>query len=445
MRRTAAACTAVLLGLAGAAVPALSASAHTPQAHLTCETATVSLTNYDAGATAKVVLDGETLLDGEFGGNWTLDPAAFDTTLDEHSLEVTVDSTDDTYNYASGPLHVKDCLPDEEPPAEEPPVEEPPAPVEHKEVGLYIYPKVDPAKPASWENSGRQWFCDSEPGDQWFSTVTCQLPPEVCGPGWGFQQDKVKWTGDPASYAWPANIERATNEGALTGLYGSLHGELSTLTHVPPCPEPDKPVTHVDHPKFEDICGPADEAGYELTVPANTESVTYTTTVDKDANTIHVVATANAGYKFGPGVKHTEWKYTYTDEQCPPVQDASASVAVTPATCEVDGTATFSIANATWADPADVTDGSRVAIADAGHAFAGGATELTVTYALQKKFSAAACGELPTLSLPDQQLPTLAHTGASTETPWLGVAGLSLLGLGILASIGAAVRRSSMS
>ncbi|MEO7349942.1 MAG: hypothetical protein ABIW32_08830, partial [Terrimesophilobacter sp.] len=56
----------------------------------------------------------------------------------------------------------------------------------------------------------------------------------------------------------------------------------------------------------------------------------------------------------------------------PPPEDASASATPTAATCEAPGTVSFSLMNATWENLTDLTDGSRTAIADGGHAFSGG-------------------------------------------------------------------------
>ncbi|MEO7348319.1 MAG: hypothetical protein ABIW32_00410, partial [Terrimesophilobacter sp.] len=49
---------------------------------------------------------------------------------------------------------------------------------------------------------------------------------------------------------------------------------------------------------------------------------------------------------------------------------------------------------ATWENLTDLTDGSRTAIADGGHAFSGGATTLVVTYALAPQLTGELCGQL---------------------------------------------------
>jgi LPXTG-motif cell wall-anchored protein len=70
------------------------------------------------------------------------------------------------------------------------------------------------------------------------------------------------------------------------------------------------------------------------------------------------------------------------------VKDATASVATTPATCAVPGTATFAVVNATWDDATDLTDGSRTATATSGHLFSDGTAKATVTYTIEPKLDA---------------------------------------------------------
>lgn len=88
------------IGLAGglALVGAQSASAHTPNASVSCTTASVSLTSYDKTATAKIVVDGVTKKDGTFNGSLvTSYPLSGNK---EHSLSVDVISKDGAqFNY----------------------------------------------------------------------------------------------------------------------------------------------------------------------------------------------------------------------------------------------------------------------------------------------------------------------------------------------------------
>ncbi len=98
----------MIVGGAGA----LTASAHVPTASLTCSTAKVDLSTYDAPATATVVLDDTTVQSGTFGGEYHLNQA-LDPTVN-HKLVVTVDSTQGTdgtqYDY-NQTFTVNDCVP----------------------------------------------------------------------------------------------------------------------------------------------------------------------------------------------------------------------------------------------------------------------------------------------------------------------------------------------
>lgn len=78
------------------------AEAHTPDAELTCDGWSVSLTNYDRAATAHIVVDGTTIHEGTFNGR-LVDAVTFTGAaagLDEHSMQVTVVSTNGSrYNF----------------------------------------------------------------------------------------------------------------------------------------------------------------------------------------------------------------------------------------------------------------------------------------------------------------------------------------------------------
>jgi hypothetical protein len=129
-------------------------------------------------------------------------------------------------------------------------------PTVQKEVGLYIYPLLDATKAPSWSNSGTQIFCESKDGDAWFTTLSCTLPPKVCGTGWGYQQDKVKNWGYTGNFNWPASIQYPTDNIGWPPIYDAKHGLLSELTTVPDCTPP--PPT--------DVC--KNIAGDQATVPA---------------------------------------------------------------------------------------------------------------------------------------------------------------------------------
>lgn len=85
-------------------------------------------------------------------------------------------------------------------------------------------------------------------------------------------------------------------------------------------------------------------------------------------------------------------KDAFKDDCKPPAaQDATASATPTPASCTSAGGVTFSILNAKWENDTDLTDGSRKAVADAGHVFPGGATTLDVTYQIPPKLTGSQC------------------------------------------------------
>jgi hypothetical protein len=118
---------------------------------------------------------------------------------------------------------------------------------ERYEVGFYIYQKLDKDEPANWSNSGEQTFCESKPGSDWFTTLPCELPAEVCGDGWSYQQDLVgNWEYDGA-FAWPMHLNYP-NPGGIWPLYDSKHGDLATFVDVPECavtPPTEVPPTEV--------------------------------------------------------------------------------------------------------------------------------------------------------------------------------------------------------
>lgn len=88
-------------------------------------------------------------------------------------------------------------------------------------------------------------------------------------------------------------------------------------------------------------------------------------------------------------IVYNEATYTPNFRSCAPTDklDATASVVVTPATCESAGVPSFAIENATWENETDVTDGERKAIANTGHRFADNSTTALVTYTIEPKLS----------------------------------------------------------
>lgn len=110
------------------------------------------------------------------------------------------------------------------------------------EVGLYIYKKLDPKKPASWPNSGPQTFIASQPGTEWFTKFPTVLPDGVCGPGWAVQQDKVKHWGN---FTWPLSITYPHDNIGWPPIYAAQHNDLETYLTVPACEPPTLPTISV--------------------------------------------------------------------------------------------------------------------------------------------------------------------------------------------------------
>lgn len=121
-----------------------------------------------------------------------------------------------------------------------------------------------------------------------------------------------------------------------------------------------------------------------------TGDTTYSFTETLPGDATHASATASLAW--GDGATSDPIGSLSFTEGCvttpPTVADATASVSVSPATCEAPGSATFAIENATWDDASDTTDGSRTATAADGHVFADGASVTTVTYAIPPQLDA---------------------------------------------------------
>lgn len=101
------------------------------------------------------------------------------------------------------------------------------------QVGLYLYQKVDPSKPASWSNSGPQAFVTSRDGDAWFTAFPGALPEGVCGSGWAVQQDLIVPT---PGLVWPSTITYPNNVLSKAGvLEAAVHADLESLVDVPEC------------------------------------------------------------------------------------------------------------------------------------------------------------------------------------------------------------------
>ncbi len=117
--------------------------------------------------------------------------------------------------------------------------------VTKQEVAFYIYNKLDDSESAAWTNSGPQMFCGSQTGTDWFTALPCDLddlPQEVCGAGWAYQQDKVENWAYAGSFNWPATIQYPNDNIGWPPIYDAKHGELSEFITVPPCDDPPPPA-----------------------------------------------------------------------------------------------------------------------------------------------------------------------------------------------------------
>ncbi|HNP14891.1 MAG TPA: hypothetical protein PKI99_00310 [Terrimesophilobacter sp.] len=109
------------------------------------------------------------------------------------------------------------------------------------EVAIYIYPLLDATKPASWANSGKQTLIAHRPASNttdWYTTLPGGLPTDVCGSGWGIQQDIAKLSSSFSADDFPPIVERATGTGVLgwPPIVNAKHQPLSALVGtVPPC------------------------------------------------------------------------------------------------------------------------------------------------------------------------------------------------------------------
>lgn len=231
--------TALALGLV--AITAAPASAHDRAIQASCEAGVeIELTHYQSGDprnTLDVWIDGVQVEDAEFEWGHTETYPFTPNATGAHTYRVVIDARDGTdYDHDSGTVEITGCA------------TTPPAPTPAFEVGLYLYKKLDPGAPASWENSGPQSFVASKPGAEWYSTFPTGLPLEVCGDGWAVQQDKVSYTGD-GPFAWPATITAPHDNIGWPPIYDAKHHDLEQLVEVPDCvvPEPVKPAWYDEH------------------------------------------------------------------------------------------------------------------------------------------------------------------------------------------------------
>lgn len=165
-------------------------------------------------------------------------------------------------------------------------------------VGLYVYKKLDPTKPAAWENSGLQTLVTTALGrttkqaNTYFGSVDGgQLPAGVCGPGWGYQQDKVTYVG---SFTFPTNIQYPVDEIGWPPIYDAKHGNLSDLVTVPDCPPATAEVI---------VTQPTCEAAATVALGSIENATFGELSRTTGPGTYRVTATADDGFTFADGKK----------------------------------------------------------------------------------------------------------------------------------------------
>jgi hypothetical protein len=192
------------------------------------------------------------------------------------------------------------------------------------QIGLYIYKKLNPAAPAGWTNSGPQTFIASKNGtapSDWYTSIG-SLPSNVCGDGWGYQQDATK-SSTPVDLAGAViNYPNATV--GWPPIYADKHGELSALITVPECPPVLVDVAPTA-PTVAPMCGPNNDT---VTIPS-TEGVTYSDTNWVDGQRT-ITATANKGYAL---TGTTSWTFTDEATTCSVDVRAVEATVVDPALC----------------------------------------------------------------------------------------------------------------
>lgn len=96
------------------------------------------------------------------------------------------------------------------------------ASAENFETALYFYKKIDEGKRAAWKNSGKQYLVTTWEGKDFRTTLDAALLDdvegvgEICGAGWGVQQDVVdlhKADGEDFTFPPTSRSRRTTSGG----------------------------------------------------------------------------------------------------------------------------------------------------------------------------------------------------------------------------------------
>jgi hypothetical protein len=325
-------------------------------------------------------------------------------------------------------------------------------PVEYYEVGLYLYQKKDPSKPASWQNSGLQNFIAAKPGTEWFTEFPGDLPEGVCGDGWAVQQDKVR--SEFETFPWPATIKYPVDNIGWPPIYDARHDNLHRLIEIPECGPGDTEVIPAEPSGSVATCGVEEgEQSGSVTVGFETgiayaiygvgnlegyivDPVVGSVTDGLPVGEYQVFAFPEEGYTIGgPDI----WPVTVQilpNETCGELPDFAViptSATVTPPRCstedgsitvgQVDGQSffdgvTYSIDGTVVTSPTTSAEPGSYQVTVVPHQ--GNTLDGPAQFDLVVPESTVSCGDLTTLAL----------TGTETR-PWMA-GGLALLGLGLL-------------
>jgi LPXTG-motif cell wall-anchored protein len=263
--------------------------------------------------------------------------------------------------------------------------------------------------------NGQRW--DAQ-GNQSLLDTGCQpKPADVVTPGqWsGELLDCVKGivyrTRDvvTTTYTWNAKNKKWVPSATTASETEKLRDATALECPVPPVQPPDE-VTYTNWVDEAWACGDT----------TTEQTRTATTTPFKWDGATWVPDPASATSTTQQQTRNlTQAEIT----QCP-VQDADATAtANNDATCDRLGTVTFNVTNARWQDHNDTHDGSRVAVAENGHLFGNGSTQLIVNYTPVPKKTGPECATVlasVAVATPVLTPPTCTAAGVLTYSDHLG-------------------------
>jgi len=338
----------IALSLGIVALTAGPASAHTAQISHTCDAVSVTLSNYQNGGDNYVAIyidDVKVVEDSDFGRNFTRVESFPDDGL-SHSYRVVVVAHDgDQWSRDTGTVVVEPCPPDD------------------------TDRKID--------------ICHKTGGPNYTeNNISISAVLEPSGHG-AHAQDIIP----------PFNYVKQGVSGSYPGQNWTPYNQL---LHAAGC---DKPTVVPAAPAFANAqcTDPGQWGDGSYTIPA-TAGVKYEVRfngagsyTEKGTGTypaavgtvVQIRAVELPGYELQGNDDNWRWSHTITapDGNCI-VNDASASVTVTQATCDAPGAPEFHIAYATWNSTPPTTPGTHTvtATADSGHAFPGGMLTKEIEY-----------------------------------------------------------------